>query len=221
MGAPVAIVDAPPADLDQVTRLLTAQPANTSAAADGRYAALGSGAGRGGDNPAIAASRASNPAGYRILYFPDESHSDYEVEGSRERVKISNDTMVPGAFSPLSQGGGRLFAQGDPSAAPKTAREYVAPDQQIADAAARLSMPRADGSNVAETSGVALMAEYRQARVRYSGSSEEIPGLVRPLGIAGTDDMSVQAAKDALDRRAGERLVYFPQFGWGGFVPAQ
>ncbi len=214
--SPVQVVDGARTPLDDLTALLTAQSPNSSVARDGRYQLLAPTP--SDDSNQFAASRVYQPGTYRVLYYPDETHSDYEAEGTREIVSVTTEQMRPGAFTPLSRGGGVVDTSNDNAVTPKTAREYVAPDRQLADAASRLSNPLRSGANVEETAGLGMTAEYRRAKVRFNGSSEEVSGFVRPLGVLGTDDESVGAARDALDRRAGEQLVFFPEFGWGGFV---
>ena len=77
-----------------------------------------------------------------------------------------------------------------------------------------------DLSRVAVTSGVGLSGDYRRAKAKFSDRSDEVEGFVRPLGFVTPDIASRQAAAAALDRRSGEILVYFPEFGWGGFIPS-
>lgn len=163
----------------------------------------------------FAASRVTQPAQYRVLYFPGEQGDSWSTEGSREVVRVKDEQMASNPFASQYSGGAN-FVESSRSQVP-TAREYVAPDRNAATAASRISAPRRDGANTYAAEGLFRTAEYRRAKIQTSAG--EISGWVRPLGVVLADEKSTEAAKMALDRSAGEQLVYFPaDFGWGGFV---
>ena len=169
--------------------------------------------------PRVSASRLSESADYRVLYFPGESNGTYAVEAGREVIRVRDERLRSDPFSPVSRAGGQLTGNRDPGEAPPDARAYVAPSSNAGSIMAQVNRPRSDGSNVKEQPGFYRSNGYRAARARIGSPAVERTGLVRPLGLPGTDDASYQAALGALDHRAGEILVYFHEFGFGGFVP--
>jgi hypothetical protein len=215
MGGTTALVNGEPVPLARMQSVLT-PGGDMSAMADGRYRATQV----SNEDPNFAARRRSEGADYRVLYLPEEDHGSYVVEGGRAVVRVTDVSMRPGAFTPLDRGGGRLESGYDSAAAPKTAQEYVAPERRAADLAMQLGTIAPDLSRVAMTSGLGLSGDYRRAKAKFNDRSGEVEGFVRPLGFVSPDLVSRQAAASALDRRSGEILVYFPEFGWGGFIPS-
>jgi hypothetical protein len=169
--------------------------------------------------PRVSASRLSESADYRVLYFPGESNGTYAVEAGREVIRVRDERLSSDPFSPVSWAGGQLTGNRDPGEAPPDARAYVAPSSNAGSIMARVNTPRRDGTNIQEQPGFYRSNGYQAARARIGSPAVERTGLVRPLGLPGTDDASYQAALGALDHRAGEILVYFHEFGFGGFVP--
>lgn len=161
------------------------------------------------------AARISEPADYRVLYFPGETGDVYSQEGSREIVRVQDERMGRNVFDPMAPAGAYNMVSGGPNSQVPTARSYVAPDRSVVSAAMRLSVPTEE--NTTQTAGIMRMTNYRRAKAKVQG--QEVFGMVRALGFPSYDDESLKAAASALDRRAGEMLVYFPDFGFGGFVP--
>ena len=103
MGGVTALVNGEPAPLARMQSVLT-PGSDGSVVVDGRYRATeGS-----NEDPNFAARRLWEGADFRVLYVPEEDHGSYDIEGGRAVVKVTDDSMRPGAFTPLDRGGGRL-----------------------------------------------------------------------------------------------------------------
>ncbi len=171
----------------------------------------------GSQSPAgVAASRVQKGADYRVLYFPGEQTENYAVEGSRELLRVRNEEMAKNPFDPVAPGGGNMVFSESADGPARSARSYVAPDKDAVRAAFRFSGAPGD---VVANPGIMESSGYRRAKARIGNPPHEVFGMVRPLGIQTYDQSSLRAAADAMDSRAGELLVFFPEFGFGGFIP--